>query len=142
MLLLLLSSTDVAAAADLPPGLARLGPLVASAALVFLPQVIVWVAWAAAARERLHLAREEEGEVGILLLPPPSSSPSSFSSSFSSSQVAALVQEGLGVSRMPVGSEEPPPAYSEVVGELLPPSPLGPPPPYTALEQEKEGGVA
>jgi len=106
---------------DAPGGAEHLVPLLASIALVFLPQVIVWIAWVEVARERQsQLDGEEQGEED------------------------ALVQEGLGVSRMPVGCEEPPPPYSDVVTECevicttnTSEDDRGPPPPYSELDLEK-----
>jgi len=73
-------------------------PLLASIALIFLLQVIVWIAWVEVGcchrGRQSHSNGEEQGEEN------------------------AFLQEGLGVSEMSVGCEEaPPPPYSSVVIE-------------------------
>jgi len=107
---------------DTPRGADQLAPLLASIALIFLPQVVVWIAWIEVARERQR--QTEEGQ--------------------QQGEEDALVQEGLGVSRMPVGCEEPPPAYSDVVTEHevsctrnSNEEERGPPPPYSEIDLEK-----
>merc|ERR1719370_2238014 len=102
-------------------GVENVVQLLACIALVFFRQVMVWIAWVEVARERQnHAEAEQQGEED------------------------ALVQEGLGVSRMPVGCEEPPPPYSDVVTECevvcttnTSEDERDPPPPYSELDLEK-----
>jgi len=97
-------------------------PLLASIALIFLLQVIVWIAWVEVGcchrGRQSHSNGEEQGEEN------------------------AFLQEGLGISEMSVGCEEaPPPPYSsvviecEVIGKIEDESSL--PPSYSELDLQK-----
>jgi len=125
-----------------------LGPILVSAVLVFLPQVIIWMAWAEVTREKQRQDRDR-ARWGDLLAGGPGQG-----------QLRVLLpEEGLGVSRIPAGCDEPPPPYSSVVCQedeceggpqgpqsytqgpqsyIQGPPNLGPPPPYSQCNLEKE----
>jgi len=107
-----------------PTGSQYLGPILISVLLVFLPQIIVWVAWVEVTREKQRLERERAADS---LLSDPGGA-DDVEAGF------AVPEEGLGVSRIPAGCDEPPPPYGDVVGE----SP-GPPPPYSEVDLLKSG---